>query len=798
MKPDYQESLAWLEWWRPDGPWTLVEIEELKKPTGRTFSKGEEDEILKWLEFHGRKSNIYFCVNGLLHPLDKKPARSDVKSLDWLHVDVDPRAGEDLEEEQARILKMLQEFSPRPTAILFSGGGYQAFWRLEESLPIDGEESLYKDAARYNLQLEQLFQADSCHNVDRIMRLPGTINRPDAKKRKKGRVMVRAHVVEREEVVYSISDFTKAPQVQGSEGSLAGTVKIEAGNVRRLQDVDELPESVPEACKVTIVQGTYPDDLNRWGGDRSHAVFWVICELLRHQVDDETIFSIITDPDFSISAHVLAQGSRWQSYAIRQIERARERAIDPELLEMNDKFSVIVNVAGKCRVLTETEETVGRLVRSRIHYMSFEDVRNAYCNRLVQVGTKKDKTTGKETPDYMQLGRWWLLHPRRRQYDTVVFEPDREVPGTYNLWKGFAFEAVPDVAACQPYLDHVLDVICSGEQEHYEYLVKWMATAVQYPAQPGHVAVVLRGGQGTGKGSFVNHFGALWGRHYLAVQNSEHLFGRFNAHLVDCCLLFADEAFWAGSKKHEGQLKALVTEEMMIAERKNFDAQASANYMKLVMASNADWVIPADVDDRRFFMLDVSDEHKQDRAYFRALSKAMESGGYEALLHFLLSVDLEGFDVRHVPQTRALREQKIHSFSVEQEWWFHKLEDGALLPHLEEWPEQVVTSELADNFTEYCKTWNVPARSNQTRLGQFLKRVLPRGVLKIQVYGTRTVRRSDGSEVNMQRPYVYDLAEQGLGACREFWDKNFGGPYDWTDVVDSPEEEEDNRLPETF
>ncbi len=42
-------------------------------------------------------------------------------------------------------------------------------------------------------------------------------------------------------------------------------------------------------------------------------------------------------------------------------------------------------------------------------------------------------------------------------------------------------------------LDHVLNVICSGEREHYDYLIRWMANAVQNPAEPGHVAVVLRG-----------------------------------------------------------------------------------------------------------------------------------------------------------------------------------------------------------------------------------------------------------------------------------------------------------------
>ncbi len=794
MKADYKESLAWLEWWRPGGPWTLVAIAEGKGITAETFEASQVEDLLKWLEFHGGSSNVYFCVNGLLRSVSKKPLREDVASLDWLHVDVDPRAGEDLHEEQQRILKMLQEFSPRPSAIVYSGGGYQAFWRLEESLPIDGKLPIAEDLKRYNLQLESLFSADACHNVDRIMRLPGTMNRPDAKKRKKGRKTVKATVVEREDVAFSISDFTKAPQVQGSEGSLAGTVKIEAGNIRRLQDIDELPESVPPACKETIVQGRHPVDPNKWGGDRSDMVWWVVCELIRQGVDDETIYSIITDQDFAISEHVFAQGSRWHLYALRQIERAKAFAVKEELLEMNDKYAVITNVGGKCRVLTESEELIGKQIRSKISYMSFEDIRNAYRNRLVKVGQQQNGTDILE-----KMGHWWLDHPKRRQYETVVFSPEREIDGAYNLWKGFAFEAVPDIAACQPYLDHVLDVICSGKQEHYDYLIRWMATAVQHPGQPGHVAVVLRGGQGVGKGSFVNHFGALFGRHYLAVQNSEHLFGRFNAHLIDCALLFADEAFWAGNKKHEGQLKALVTEEMMISERKNFDAYAAANYMKLIMASNGDWVVPADVDDRRFLVLDVSDERKQKSNYFRALAKAMQGGGYQALLHFLLSIDLEGFDVRKVPQTDALRDQKIRSYNDEKSWWFAKISDGCLLPHLDAWPQEPLIDELVDDFSNYRKSWSRRTeKTNSTILGQHLRKFLPaNGWKKVQAYGQRTVRLADGSEMNKARPRIYrDFPT--LQECRAHWDKKFGGPFNWDENVIDSSPEEDNRPPKTF
>ena len=47
---------------------------------------------------------------------------------------------------------------------------------------------------------------------------------------------------------------------------------------------------------------------------------------------------------------------------------------------------------------------------------------------------------------------------------------------------------------------------------------------------------------------------------------TKHLVGNFNAHLRDKLLVFADEAFWAGDKRAEDQLKAMVTEENNIVE----------------------------------------------------------------------------------------------------------------------------------------------------------------------------------------------------------------------------------------
>ena len=190
--PDNDAAIAFLREFEPLGPWVLTAIRPDRKGTEtRTFYPDALDPLVEWLNSRNGNRNIYFHVNRPIRDLTKKAEREDIKEVRWLHVDIDPRVGEPLVEEQERLKSLLTEKLPpgipKPTAIIFSGGGYQGFWHLEEPIEIDGDIERAEDAARYNLALERAFQADHCHNVDRIMRLPGTVNIPDERKARKGR-----------------------------------------------------------------------------------------------------------------------------------------------------------------------------------------------------------------------------------------------------------------------------------------------------------------------------------------------------------------------------------------------------------------------------------------------------------------------------------------------------------------------------------------------------------------------------------------------------------------------------------
>lgn len=793
LAPNHAASLDFLRWWLPNGPWCLAAIHPDERERkdylkARVFKANEEAAVLEWLKVHS-DHNLYYTANLAKQrnewPKRKeggsdRPTREDLAAMVCLHADIDPRAGEDVLEEQERIGKLLRASRPKdlppPSVIVFTGGGFQALWRLKEPVVIK-DLAHADDLARYNLQIRNLLDGDSAQDLSRVLRLPGTINWPNKLKReKKGRKPALAVIVaQHEDRLYELRQFIQAPEVQTAETASGGRssarkaarVKPQVevgGNIRRLASVDELPDDVPGVVKVIIVQGDNPDDFTQFNGDRSKAVWYVVCELVRQKVPDETIFSVITDPDFGISGHVLDQ-PRSEKYALRQIERAHEYAVDPDLRELNERYAVVTNLGGRCRVVEEVWDE--RLKRSLLTTMAFEDFRNALLNQRKEL---KDK-------EHMPLAEWWLRHPQRRQYDRIVFRPneDEDVDSCYNLWRGFGVEPAP--GDCSLFLDHVRNTLCGGDEDNYLYVLRWMARAVQLPGEPGQVAIVLKGRMGTGKSIFAKTIGRLFGRHYLAVSDSKRLVSNFNAHLRDCVVLFADEAFYAGDKKHESVLKALITEDLLAIEMKGKDVEMAASCLHLIMASNDDWAVPTSMDDRRFFVLDVKDDRRNAHEHFGAIVAQLEAGGYSALLDLLLKMDIRTFNVRQRPETNALETEKLMSLGPIEAYWYECLWNGdlgLLDTKTSGWPERVAKAQV---FDEVKRRLPNGARHHNVSLGStFAKKLLPPGVNEkdVRISGAIVWRDHQGNERTATHAPAWDLPD--LATCRAWWDKRFGAP----------------------
>jgi hypothetical protein len=415
----------------------------------------------------------------------------------------------------------------------------------------------------------------------------------------------------------------------------------------------------------------------------------------------------------------------------------------------------VTNVLGKTVVGTERDR-FGRQLP--LQWSSFAHLREKYSNRTVRVPGKT--TDGKPSWKEVPLGTWWLNHPDRRQYDQVGYWPKQTAPdGAFNLWRGFTVSPKPgDWGVMQ---EHIRDNICRGDEGLHKYVLQWLGFLVQKPWVPPGVAMVMRGAKGTGKGTLANGIGGLFGPHFSAVSNSEHVTGKFNAHFLHTSLLFIDEGFWAGDKRAEGVLKQLITEPTLPIERKFFDVENVPNRLHVIMASNEDWVVPARGMERRFLVLDLDDKRAQDTKFFGALYKQLANGGLAAMLHDLLNVEVAEVDVRKAPRTAGLAEQLAHSLDPFEEWWLRKLQSGRLSPNAKTWHRISIQRLYEDYREEVGDKWAV----SRTRFGLKLRAV----VRELSIERPR----EGGSRVRMY--YLPSLEE-----CRAEWDRTHGDAAgDW-------------------
>ena len=758
------DSIEFLEKLRPGGPWILTAIEPDGKP--KTITANKPSEARDFIRTHNARSNLYYSVNPTRASLAKKAAKVDIAAIEYILADLDPADAESSADAKARYRAQLETFEPRPTFLIDSGNGIQLLWRLAVPIvlgePIPGADGTLcyspKDQAKID-EMEtrsaavmlQLNAKAGTQNIDRVLRLPGTINLPNAKKKREGRVVCPTKLID----FHNVSHSLDALPTEGG-GQQNAKHRNCSDTDTPLDDLDSSPEVdiVELPISKEIKEAIDTDGSENGGGDRSRGAARITCELVRAKCTDRQIASVLWHQP--ISAHFREQADpkraiqriiAWAKGEVAKNSGASQfNAVDLDVFTLNETYALVI-VGGKTVILKETPHEPGGYML--LSHSAFD---HWFANRHVVRDNKR-----------MTLSRHWMSHPDRRHYEGLVFAPGRDVPFYYNLWRGFAVAPAP--GDCSKFLAHILDNICQGNQDLYNWLIGWFSQLVQQPEVKLGTAVVLRGKEGTGKSIVGKTFGSILGPHYVPVAKPELVTGRFNGHLSNCLLLQAEEAFWAGDRAAAGALKDLITNDDLVVEFKGLEAIRMRNYVRLFATSNEDWVVPAGLTARRFAVFDVGEAHLGDKAYFRAIAGELDNGGGAALLHHLLNFDLSKVDLRSVPKTKALLEQKLHSLDAEQAWWFGVLMDGKLPGYMNE-PRCCPTQALFNHYLEQTNRTGIRRKRIETLIGTFLNRHVP-GL-------RRSEKRGDGS--------IYEFPP--LADCRGAFEALIQQEIDWPEQDD--------------
>lgn len=310
-----KEAISFLRSWHPNDTWVLSAIHpELGFIKTRGFDPHEYREAAKWVADWQGKRNLHFHVNPDIRAASDattKSRKEHVMAAVSVHVDVDHG-----DHVLARLEFEYPDSIPGPpTAIIASGGGWQAFWRLRTPVAIQGDVAARAAVERANSGVSRVLGGDKCFTVDHLMRLPGTINLPNPKKRAAGRVPVVARLWGYwPERVYDLEDFPVGDADRSGERH-AYEIEEYAAEPTTLNELNR--DGVPQRLRLLIKRGRLKDET---ASDRSAHVCSVVVGLTRRGVPREQILDILLNPEYGISESILEKPDP-DAEARRQIAR---------------------------------------------------------------------------------------------------------------------------------------------------------------------------------------------------------------------------------------------------------------------------------------------------------------------------------------------------------------------------------------------------------------------------------------------------------------------------------------------
>jgi hypothetical protein len=291
----------------------------------------------------------------------------------------------------------------------------------------------------------------------------------------------------------------------------------------------------------------------------------------------------------------------------------------------------------------------------------------------------------------------WLNSEDRNLYRKCIFYPGSVPMDTFNLWTGF--QVKPAQGGYDLFKRHLFENVCNGRKDYFTWIWQWFAQIMQHPEEKLGSALVLKGDKGSGKSIIFDIMGKLIGRAYTKLSQESQIIGRFNGALEGKILVCLEEAMWAGNKAGGGVMKDLITAPTLRIERKGLESYDSPSFVRIGIATNADWAVPVSQDERRFMVLGVGNGWQKNTKIFGAMIKQMDSGGYAALMYDLMHTRLDPrIDLRNPPVTEALKDQVARSEPVYVSFWREYVERQEL-----DWDKIGWLDDIEPDMIRYCQ-----------------------------------------------------------------------------------------------
>jgi P4 family phage/plasmid primase-like protien len=230
-------------------------ISPSEKRVRQSFTRSIDNAVHQAMDL-ASGTNVYIGVATRKRHGGKKQDTSEFVSV-YVDLDFKDLAGG---EEEAK--ERLNALPLKPTMVVHSGGGYHLYWALHEPRAIAPETIPFFESL--NKRFAAMLGGDSCHSIDHILRMPGTINWPDEKKQRLGRTPIPVRLISADGPRYNLEDL--------DDGSFEPAFSKQSAQGQRQVNSEPpiAPASLPPRFTELLTRHTLFQDI--WLGRLGHLV----------------------------------------------------------------------------------------------------------------------------------------------------------------------------------------------------------------------------------------------------------------------------------------------------------------------------------------------------------------------------------------------------------------------------------------------------------------------------------------------------------------------------------------------
>jgi hypothetical protein len=328
-QPDLDTSLSFLTALREHGPWNLTAIEPDGPVHSATFT--DRAKMRGWLERHVGHANLHFVANPAPNPSGAggRVRKQDLGRIEFLQGDFDldklpedhPLAASTHDQRKSAV-ELDMEMQNEPSFLIDSGAGLQGLWRLAESLEVTPENIELVEGKNRWLAQEFSGGESQCADAGHLLRLPGTCNFPNERKRARGRTIASTRLLQSTGQLHDLGAFGFVPTPAKAKVDVTFGAPEEVDLSTLIAD-----HGLPDRLVTLIHEGEVLGETKPGDNSRSGWLFHGVRNLLRHGVVPEQILWLLLDPELGISASVLdpskhATSEQQLAYAERQVRQA--------------------------------------------------------------------------------------------------------------------------------------------------------------------------------------------------------------------------------------------------------------------------------------------------------------------------------------------------------------------------------------------------------------------------------------------------------------------------------------------